>query len=556
MSVFMGRSLAIMLAIICCAATVGAADSTSLYDLNAQADAKAATLTMYGVEVVTLRATVLSHPPEHRAEVMKDRITYALQNLSSGWVTSTPLLNGTMFMIDGNPTVFLAPSDLTPSNQLHAEAYYAEVRKNIRLVVDAWNEQHSVSDLLINLGIVAFIVSITLVLVRFILFAKKRLTRKAMRMLSRHMQRRGIREIARSSRFVVVMVVRLLSTVSYLLVGVALYLATTLSLSRFPITRSIGMEMSKLLTNGAMSIANEIVSVLPNIVSLILLFLVARFASRWVSRILVGVEKNQYSLPGIDKDTVLPTKRIVVTLIWVFTLAFAYPLIPGSSSQAFQGVSVLFGLMLSLGASSTIGQAMSGLVLLYSRSLRVGDYVTIGEVSGSVIRLGFFAVRIRNAYQQEITIPNGVLVTSTITNHTRLTHSGTTYTNTVTIGYDAPWRLIHEMLLEATRRVEFIDHSSSAPYVTQTSLSDFYVEYRLTCVFTKPEIFRATVSALHGAIQDVFNENGIQIMSPHYEADPDAPKLVSPHLNSVELRQTAHPNVPRDKPEHGEPPMV
>jgi small-conductance mechanosensitive channel len=82
------------------------------------------------------------------------------------------------------------------------------------------------------------------------------------------------------------------------------------------------------------------------------------------------------------------------------------------------------------------------------------------------------------------------------------------------------------MLLEAARRTEHLDLEDSPPYITQSALSDFYVEYRLTVVINNPDRRRATFNALHAAIQDVFNENNVQIMSPHYEGDPLSPKVV------------------------------
>ena len=73
-------------------------------------------------------------------------------------------------------------------------------------------------------------------------------------------------------------------------------------------------------------------------------------------------EWTSRSQPWI-KDTVRPTRRLVAGAIWVFALAMAYPYLPGSDTQAFKGLSVLIGLMVSLGASSLVGQAASGLIL-------------------------------------------------------------------------------------------------------------------------------------------------------------------------------------------------
>jgi small-conductance mechanosensitive channel len=247
-----------------------------------------------------------------------------------------------------------------------------------------------------------------------------------MRSIVRGIQKGGLRRIGRGARFIPIAIVRLVSMCIYGIVLFTAYAYVTFCLNRFPLTRGLGMQMGKIVWDAMLSVADGVLASIPNVLMLVLIFLVARFASRWTGALLSNVEEGEVSLPFVDRDTVMPTKRLVGVGIWVFALAMAYPFIPGSSTQAFQGVSVLFGLMLSLGASSSIGQAVSGLILLYSKALRVGDYVTVDDTTGRVIRLGFFAARLRTAYLQEITIPNSVLVGATITNHSRLVPHGTT----------------------------------------------------------------------------------------------------------------------------------
>ena len=66
----------------------------------------------------------------------------------------------------------------------------------------------------------------------------------------------------------------------------------------------------------------------------------------------------------------------------------AYPYLPGSETEAFKGLSVLVGLMISLGASSLVGQVASGLILTYTRTFRVGEYVRVDEHEGTVTDAG------------------------------------------------------------------------------------------------------------------------------------------------------------------------
>jgi small-conductance mechanosensitive channel len=187
---------------------------------------------------------------------------------------------------------------------------------------------------------------------------------------------------------------------------------------------------------------------------------------------------------------------------------------------------VLAGVMLSLGSAGFVNQAMSGLVVVYSRAFREGDYVKIGDVEGTVVRRGSLSTKIRNVRSEEVTIPNGVVVASPTVNYTRLAGgAGALVTATVTIGYDAPWRQVHALLELAASRTEGL-RRQPAPYVVQRALSDFYVEYQLVAQVERSDDRPFALSRLHSAIQDAFNEHGVQIMSPHFLGQPGAAIVV------------------------------
>jgi small-conductance mechanosensitive channel len=214
--------------------------------------------------------------------------------------------------------------------------------------------------------------------------------------------------------------------------------------------------------------------------------------------------------------------------VWLFALAMAYPYLPGSQTQAFKGLSVLVGLMVSIGASGTVSQAASGLMLMYTRAYRVGECVRIQDTEGTVVEVGLLSTRVRTGTGDEVMLPNTLVLGNTSRNYSR-TVDGTGFVidTTVTIGYDTPWRQVDAMLKEASRRVECIAETPP-PRVIQTALGDFYVEYRLVAYSRreKPQTRAEALSQLHANIQDVFNEYGVQIMSPHYEADPSGAKVV------------------------------
>ncbi|MEK8052667.1 mechanosensitive ion channel family protein [Ideonella sp. DXS22W] len=314
-------------------------------------------------------------------------------------------------------------------------------------------------------------------------------------------------------------------------------------LGQFALTRPWAERSREWLQGVAGQFFSAIASAVPGLLTVALIFALARLLQRAASLALRRVERGDLHMAGLDADTAGPTRRIGSVVIWLFALAIAYPFLPGAESEAFKGVSVLAGLMLSLGASGVVGQVVSGMSLMYSRTLRVGEYVKIGDVEGTVAAMGLFATRIHTGMGEEVSLPNAVVFGQPVRNFSRLVADGQFVLHTaVTIGYATPWRQVHAMLLEAARRTPGVA-TEPAPYVVQTALSDFYVEYRL-CAQGSRGAPRRRVEAMNqllGHIQDVFNENGVQIMSPHYRSDPPASQVVPPADWAPPLAPRAQP---------------
>ncbi len=212
--------------------------------------------------------------------------------------------------------------------------------------------------------------------------------------------------------------------------------------------------------------------------------------------------------------------------MWVFAIVVAYPYLPGSQTDAFKGVSVFLGLMVTFGSSGLVNQIMSGFMITYSRALRVGDFVRIGDVEGTVTHLGVLSTKVKTLRQEEVTIPNAVVVAQTTTDYSRTSETEGVFTPTsVTIGYDTPWRQVQSLLLLAAERTAGLRREPK-PLVLQTALEDFYVKYTLFVCLERQQSRLITLDALHANIQDLFNEYGVQIMSPNYVLDPAAPKVV------------------------------
>jgi small-conductance mechanosensitive channel len=300
----------------------------------------------------------------------------------------------------------------------------------------------------------------------------------------------------------------------------AAYLWLTYVLSQFPYTAPWGNMLGHRLRHVLTTVATGIVASLPDVLTVAVIFVLARMIVRLLQSVFTGVELKRLTVPGIQPETAEATRRISTVLVWLFAITVAYPYIPGSETDAFRGVSVFVGLMLSLGSAGLVNQVMSGLVVVYARAIRPGEYVRVGEVEGVVSEVGLLSTKIATPCKEEVTVPNAVMITQATTNYSRLAdREGAVIATTVTIGYDAPWRQVHAMLCLAADRTEQ-ERKDPPPRIVQRKLDDFYVEYALLVHVDQPAKRPLILSALHANIQDAFNEFGVQIMSPHFVAQP------------------------------------
>jgi small-conductance mechanosensitive channel len=318
-------------------------------------------------------------------------------------------------------------------------------------------------------------------------------------------------------------IIRLVSAAVVLLLA---YWWLVYSLGQFPYTAPWGEKYETFLVELLLDFGKGVLAAIPGLVAVVIVILIARWCVRVINAIFKEVETGKLSLPWLERETARTSKALLIVVVWLFALVVAYPYIPGSETEAFKGLSVLIGLMLTLGSTGLINQVISGLFVIYSGSVRPQDYVRVGDVEGEVVDVGVLATKLKTPRQEEITLPHSVLVATSTTNYSRLAgDQGMVVTTSVTIGYDVPWRQVHALLLLGASRTKGV-RSEPKPRVLQRELSDFYVQYVLLAHLEDPKNRAAVLSELHGQIQDAFNEYGTQIMSPHFESQPDKQILV------------------------------
>ncbi len=493
-----------------------------------------ATLTFMNRPITRFRADAIGSPPAIRAVNAARRIDNMMENRVTGPVDTLDIDRAVLIRIAGETMFAVVQDDLDLIAGETLEGRAVEAKNNLELAIAEAEELLLPKQLLLRVARA----SGATIIFGFLLWLLHRLRRiiekQFLKQTGKGLQKTFAGKIAqeKAQRAKIVTLVRRVVALIYLAIVLVLtYIWLTRVLELFPFTRPWGEALGGFLIGTVAWIGRGILGALPDLFTVLVIFLIARWVIRLIHAIFAAVEMGRLQIPGIHPETAKPTQRILSAAVWLLAVVVAYPYFPGSSTDAFKGVSVFIGLVISLGSTGIVNQLMSGFMLMYSRALRVGDFVHVGEVEGTVLELGMLSTKVRTLAGEEVTVPNAVVISKETINYSRFAEEGVRISTVVTIGYDAPWRQVQAMLVQAARMTDGL-RQAPEPIVLQTSLSDYYPEYKLMAVIEKPETRARVLSSLHANIQDIFNEHGVQIMSPHYVADPPQPLIVPPERRS------------------------
>lgn len=311
-----------------------------------------------------------------------------------------------------------------------------------------------------------------------------------------------------------------------LLLLVAVYLYLHFALGLLPWTRKLSFALLDMAIEPLLTIGQGIVKYVDNVVFLIILVFVIRYVLKLFRALFNAIRRGKVVFASFEPEWAWPTYRLIRILVIAFAIVVAYPYIPGSDSDAFKGISIFLGVLLSLGSSSAISNIIAGYTMTYRRAFKIGDRVKIGDTIGDVTEMRLLVTHLRSLKNEEVVIPNSTILNSAVINFSSLARDeGVILHTTVGIGYEVPWRQVEAMLLLAAERTEGLAEEPK-PFVLQRSLGDFAVNYELNAYCSAPRRMAALYTELHQNIQDVFNEYGVQIMTPAYERDTEQPKTV------------------------------
>jgi len=317
--------------------------------------------------------------------------------------------------------------------------------------------------------------------------------------------------------------------VVFALVAVDAFL--TFAFGLFPWTRAASNRLAEYALTPVRAVVTALVDYLPSLFFLFVITAIFYAAIKLVDLIAGQIRDGHVVLANFPAEWADPTRKIIRFLLVALGVVVAFPYLPASGSPAFTGVSVFLGLLVSLGSSSALSNIIAGLVLTYTRAFRFGDRVQIGDTYGDIVATSLLVTKVRTIKNEEVTIPNGIVLGNSVTNYTRQAKTlGLILHTSVTIGYDAPWRTVHQLLVDAALATPGVLHDPR-PFVWQTALNDFYVTYEINAYTSAPHDASAIYADLHARIQDAFYAAGVEIMSPHYASLRDGNTVAIPEAS-------------------------
>jgi small-conductance mechanosensitive channel len=496
----------------------GAQERSSNATAAQAAPAPGAPVVVNGKTLFTIRESLFTFPPHVRAQTVAERVVW-LSKQPSGRIRAVRTVDEGNFTEIVSEDIVLATvtdSDGKAAGRTRQELANSYAAK-IRASAEALQRTFSIRSILIASLYALLSTAILLLLLKLMSVAFPKFYAKLQTWHGVYIRSLRIQKLELLPADRITGLLRSIARLTRLLLTLALlYGYVTVTLGFFPWTQGFSTSLLRYILWPLRAVGNAILAYLPNVFFIVVILAVAYYVIKFVKLFFTAVGRSKITLPDFFPEWALPTYRIVRFLIIAFTAVVVFPYLPGSNSPAFRGVSIFLGLLFSLGSTSAIANVVAGSVLTYTRAFQVGDRVQIADATGDVVSKTLLTTRIRTIKNEDVSIPNALVLGSHVINYSSaagdeglILHTG------VTIGYDAPWRTVHQLLTEAALATENI-RKLPKPFVLQTALNDFYVSYQINAHTDRPSAMANTYSELHQNIQDKFNEAGVEIMSQHY----------------------------------------
>ncbi|MDE6207412.1 MAG: mechanosensitive ion channel family protein [Muribaculaceae bacterium] len=393
---------------------------------------------------------------------------------------------------------------------------------NICTRIDTARHDHNFFQILKRIALFIIVVVVQWLLIKLTNYLFRKLRRYIVRIKHQRFKPINIRDYELLNTKSILRIVLLgANLLRWFVLLIQLAITIPIIFSIFPQTENLALTIFMYIIEPVKMVLHSVLDYIPNLFVILVIWYCIKYIIKGLRYISREIETEKLKINGFYPDWARPTFSIVRFLLYAFMIAMIYPYLPGSNSGVFQGISVFVGLIISLGSSTVIGNIIAGLVITYMRPFKLGDRIKLNDTTGNVIEKTPFVTRIKTPKNEIVTIPNSFIMSSHTINYSASARQyGLIIHTTVTIGYDAPWRQVHQLLINAARMTTGV-LADPKPFVLETDLQDYYPCYQINAYIKDADKYGDIMSDLHRNIQDVFNEAGVEIMSPHYIATRD-----------------------------------
>ena len=400
------------------------------------------------------------------------------------------------------------------SSQTELAQRYANIIKN---TIVKYKEQNSLKSVLIRLAELLLVLFIAFILVwainRLFDFLKKITLNSEHRFLT-SIRIRNYDFIKKPG--IVKALVKLLAILRIVFLLFLLITIIPLIFDIFPSTQYLSKIIVQWISEPIKNVGIAIIGYLPHLFYIVIIAVITRYALKILRFFALEIERGILKIKGFHPEWAHTTYVLARMMLWVLALVIMFPHLPGSDSDAFKGISVFLGVLISLGSSSAISNAIAGIVISYMRPFQVGDWIKSGEIIGAVIEKNALVTRLKTINNEDITIPNSAILSGATMNFTSIGKEiGLALNVQVKVRYDYSDNLVEELLIEAALKTNGISPKPH-PYIFQISLSELNAVYELNAYTFHPENMYFIKSDLTKNIQSTFRQANIEIFSTQY----------------------------------------
>ncbi len=232
-----------------------------------------------------------------------------------------------------------------------------------------------------------------------------------------------------------------------------------------------------------------------------------------LARIIMKFVKRGFSKSKSDPSLIKYCTKAINIGLHLFVVLTAFDSVGVSTSGIVAALSAtVVGVGLAL--KDSLGNIAGGILLLFSPRFSTGDYIATEGDEGTVISVELLHTTLQTPDAKRISIPNGVLINSHITNYS--TEDKRRVEIIFPISYESDVDLAKELALKTLSKHSLVLDEPAVPFVRVKGYSDSAVNLTMR-VWCKREDYWTVYFDLTEELRKVFNQNGITL--PYNQLD-------------------------------------